>query len=247
MKITALFFIFSMNIFAGPEKYDHLEAFKKAMVSTQGPSEEIVQGANGKTLAKAVYVYNEKKQISEIKFYNNSQMDGRNVFKYDANGLKQEELYDKNNKLVEKLIYSRNKLGQAVEFEVFDGNNVSILKWKFQYDNKGLLSGSRYINNEITEKFVNERSANEIIQRIYVDKNENPGNITVNINNSQIVKRTKVEPAGIHTIDYFYDKQGRIEKMIFSRINDSKTEVEKTHIFNYTMPMAIQPEKLTEK
>jgi uncharacterized protein YcfL len=247
VKIIILSFLFSINLYAGPEKYDHLEAFKKATVSLQGPSEEIVQSSNGQTLARAVYVYNEKKQIVEIKFFTNAVVDGRNAFSYDTNGLKQEELYDKNNKLVEKLVYVRNKLGQVTEFEVFDGSNVSLLKWKFQYDDKGVVSGSRYIKNELTEKFVNERSANRIIQHIYIDNNENPGNITVNINDSQVIKRTKNEPAGVHTIDYFYDKQGRIEKMIFSKIDEAQSKIEKTHIFNYTVPMAVQPVKLTEQ
>jgi|GEM_PF-2313640 len=243
---SILLFLFSINLYAGPEKFDHLEIYKQAKVSLQGPSEEVVQSSDGKTLARAVYLYNEKKQIREIQFFNNASADGKSVFTYDDNGVKQEELFDKNNKLVEKLVYTRNKLGQVVEFEVFDAGNVSVLKWKFQYDQKGVLSGSRYIKNELTEKFINEYSANKIIQRIYVDKDENPGNITVELDNSRVTRRTKTEPAGVHSINYFYDSQGRIEKMIFSKIDETETKVEKTHIFNYTLPMVVEPAELSK-
>jgi len=241
--LTVLFF--QASLYAGPEKYDHLEAFKKATVTEQGPSEEIVQDSKGQTLARAVYKYNEKKQLTEITYYNQGAIDGINVFFYDEHGLKQEELFDKNKKLVEKLVYSRNKSGQVTEFEVFDGNNTPVLKWIFQYDAKGVASGSRYINKELTEKFVNEYSANGIVQRIYVDNHENPGNITVNLNNSRVIKRTKTEPTGVHTIDYFYDNNGRLQKMIFSKIEESQPKVGKTHLFNYSLPMAHQPEKVT--
>jgi len=244
--IISLPFLFLSNLYAGPEKYDHLEAYKRAVVNAQGPAEELVQDAKGKPLAKAVYSYNEKKQIAEIKFYVNSSFDGKNIYIYDESGLKKEELYDRNNKLVEKVVYSKNHLNQVTEFEVFDANNASLLKWKFQYDDKRVASGSRYINNEMTEKFVNEYSSNGLVQHIFVDTKESTGNITVSLSNSLVTKRIKKEPAGVHSIDYFYDKEGRIEKMIFSKLGETEVKVEKTHLFHYTVPYVVQPVKVTE-
>ena len=244
LTITMTFAV--SNLLAGPEKHDHLEAYKKALVEINGPAEELVKDANGNQLAKAIYTYNDKKQIREIKYYNNATLNGRNVFEYDEIGLKQEELFDKNNKLIEKLVYTRNKQNQVTEFEVFDAKNVSIVKWKFQYDGKRVVSGSRYINNEVTEKFINKYNASGMVQQIFVDNSESAGNITVNMENSKVTRRVKKEAIGVHSIDYFYDNQGRIEKMIFSKINDTKTEVEKTHLFNYTLPYMVAPLKVTE-
>jgi len=239
-------FVLYSAAYAGPEKFDHLDAFKNTTVKLDGPSEELVKDNSGKEIARASYKYNEKKQIIEIDFFKDAANDGKNLFIYDEKGLKQEELYDKNNHLVEKVIYVRNNANQVTQFEVFDGNNKSLLLWKFQYNNNRVASGSRYIDNALTERFIYEYSGQSIIQHLYFDDNSIAGSVVTDIKNARVIKRTKKEPAGARKIEYYYDSAGRIEKMIFFSEEESRSKIEKIHLFNYTLPLVFQPIKLTK-
>lgn len=236
-----LFLVITHISYPGPEKFDYLEIYKKATVKKKGPAEEIVEDNTGKKLAKAIYKYNDKNQVVEVLYYKNGKNDGKSLYVYDANGLKQEELYDKTNKLVEKIVYTTNGAGNIIEFEVFDGNNKSVVKWRFQYRNGKVISGSRYIGGELTEKFVNKYDGDSMVQSIFLDNNESAATITENSKNSQVVKRIKKDATGTQSIDYYYDKEGRIVKMIFSREISDQPKVEKTHIFNYSLPYVFNP------
>jgi antitoxin component YwqK of YwqJK toxin-antitoxin module len=122
-------------------------------------------------------------------------------------------------KLVEKILYNRNKAGEVIEFEVFDASNASIVKWKYQYKNGKISSGTRFVDGEASERFSNEYSDKTITQGIFVDNNENAGNVITYLENSKVVKRIKTDYTGVFSIEYKYDAKGRIEK---------------THLFHYS-------------
>jgi antitoxin component YwqK of YwqJK toxin-antitoxin module len=245
--ISVVILVFSISgLMAGPERYDHLEMFKNKEVKEDGPKEEIVQNEKGEQIAKAVYQYNTNKQINQIIFFKNNNADGKNLYIYDENGLKQEELFNSENKLVEKVLYNRNKAGEVIEFEVFDASNVSIVKWKYQYKNGKISSGTRLVDGEASERFSNEYTDKTITQGIFADNNENAGNVIAYLENSKVVKRIKTDYTGVFFIEYKYDTKGRIEKMIFfTQDEKAKPRIEKTHLFHYSLPYNFQPGSLS--
>jgi antitoxin component YwqK of YwqJK toxin-antitoxin module len=232
--LLSIFFI-APGIFAGPEKHDHLQEYKNSVVKQSGPVEEIVLDEAGKVLASAVYYYNKKNQISKIKYLKDGQPDGESVYTYDNSGLSQEELFDNKNKLVEKLNYKYDKLGNVTVFSVIDNEGIELVKWTYQYENKVLTTGNRFVDDTLTESFTRSiQDDGTIVDHIFSAEKEELGRIITKVNHTRVVQREKTDLSGTYIIHYEYDNAGRIIKLIFSESNAKGSKTTKIHEYKYS-------------
>lgn len=237
--LTITTFFLAAPLFAGPEKHDPMGQFKLSKVEEQGPSREVVLDKEGNQVAEAKYIYNEKGQLVESQFISAGNPDGKNEFIYNEKGLASEKLYNKQNKVVEELVYTLDKSGQVTAFVVLDEKGKEIIEWKFEYKEGKLVSGKRFIEKEVTEYFTQEAvSENEIIQHIFADDNETVGFIKITLNDDLVVSRFKNDLTGKYEIKYKYSESGKLMTMEFYSLKEksnleSELVLEKSHRFFY--------------
>lgn len=221
-------------LFAGPEKYDHLGQYKLQNVKKPGPVEEVVTEAQNKTLARASYHYNKKNQIIKVEYFKESGSDGRSLYIYDENGLIEERLVNADGGLVERVLYKHDKKKNITSYSVYDQKNEKLLTWKFKYDKGRLVTGVRFSEKEITERFERVYRGDNIITTLFSSNNEVAGTIKATLKNGQITQRTKKDLTGNYRIEYTYDKKGRLRQMSFFQNRGQGEKKLKTHHFNYT-------------
>ncbi len=236
LTITTFFIV--SPLLAGPEKYDPLEAYKLTEVEKTGPAREVVLDMDGNQIAEAMYTYNEKGQLVESNFLNGNEPDGSHEYLYDEKGLASEKLYNTRKKLVEEVVYTRDKQGRIIRYSVLDDKGKEIIVWKFEYKNDKLVAGKRYVNDEITEYFLQEQlTPSETMQYIYADDDETVGSIKITYRDNRVVSRFKTDLTGTYEIRYLYSEDGNLNAMEFySKTNDemeTEMKLQKTHRFFY--------------
>ena len=233
--LATFFLLFSgvQTLWAGPERYDHLREYKLPQVSHKGPTQEVVAGAGGEQIAKALYFYNKNNQIAKVEYFKGQAPDGRSLYIYDENGLAEERLVNAQDALVERIVYQRNKEQNVVSYTVYDKDNEKILTWKFSYKKGRMVSGVRYSGDQITERFEKVYKNNSVITTLFHADNEAAGIITSIIQNNRVTTRSKNDLTGNYRIEYRYDERGRLTTMTFYQ-NRGRGEVKlKVHQFSY--------------
>ena len=235
-KIIAISSIFfpAFLFASGPEKYDHMRKYKEQSVIQQGPSNEVAFDKKGKKIASATYKYNKNGQLIESLYNKDQKSDGRSEYTYKDNNLKVETLYSKDDKVIEKILYSYNRQNEIRGYSVKDDQGKEVLRWKFNYSRKKLMSGKRVIKRELTEKFtVGYHKNGKIVREIFSSTGEKVGTIFSNWSNHKLIQRTKKDTTGVYKIYYHYNDKQQLVKMTFYNTVHGKLELSKTHKFTY--------------
>jgi len=241
-SMKKLFIILSItlitNIWAGPETFDHLSQYKQSQVKEKGPSEEIVYSGDNNKEAHAVYSYNDKNQLIKASYFLNDKFDGYTEYIYSKENLVEEKLFNNKKNLIEIIKYEYDKKNRIKSYKVSQelNKNTNVIEWTFQYNNDKLISGSRSIDKEITETFVNqnEKDSTNIIQDIFTAEGEKMAFFRYVYQDNILVKKIRNENTGIKRVDYEYDDKNRIIKIFFYEVKSEKERLIKTHVLRYT-------------
>jgi len=245
--ISAIFLMLlaSATTFAGPEKYEPLKVYTEEEVKMTGPKEEVVLDADGVEVAKALYTYNDRKQIVKVEFYKGNTRDGHLEYSYEKNRLAEEHLYNAEGKVIEKVNYKYDKSGNVSSYVVEDGEGNEMLKWVFSWSGKTLRSGARLIEGQITERFTISGNGDLFTQDIYTGANEKAGSIRIDAQNGQVTRRTRNDFTGNFSIVYSYDAKGRIIRMEFYAGNGEQSNLQKSHHYRYQESAVNAPLKVS--
>jgi len=233
--ITIASIFFPVYLFAsGPEKYDHMQIYKNQKVTKSGPSHEIAYDNDGKQIARATYKYNKQGQLIESLYSKENKSDGRSEYTYKKSVLKEETLYSAKDSVIEKVVYSYNKLNNMRMYSVKDGLGKEVLRWSFKYSRKKLTGGKRVINKQLTEKFtVRYHKNGKVVRDIFSSTGEKMGTILAHWSGNKLTNRTKDDTTGVYKIDYRYNNKQQLVEMIFFNTVKGKLELAKTHKFSY--------------
>ena len=112
-----------------------------------------------------------------------------------------------------------------------------VLRWRFRYSGRSLLSGARTIERKITERFRIVVQKSGKAQLIYSATNEQVGTVRYEYKRKQLKARIVTDSTGFKKITYKYDSSGRISEMkFFLRLADGLKLV-KRHELKYSFSL----------
>lgn len=181
IRVLIIFLIFPGFVLGiTPGKWSHIDKYIFEN-NTNGPVKEIVKDTKGKIIYSASYEYDSLGKLIKENYSNaEGKADGSTVFQYKDGKVVREELFDKDNILLETKTFRYDSKGQINLVEVFDKENKLLLKSNIISWNKDFVKSGQtnWANSKEIEVFVltqDEKNPRTLIQNIYnEEKNKSP-------------------------------------------------------------------------
>jgi len=226
------------TLWAGPEIYDPLSAYKQKNQMKSLPLTGAIIEGESKYFAR--YIYKENLLIRVDYLNAKKELTGYSLFAYKNDKLVLETLHDASQTLVEEIqyVYKKDRLEKTL---IHDIKGATRIEWHYQYGKDGeLLSGKRYVDKKVTESFKIERKATGVVQQIFNAQNESVGRVEATEKDGKIVFRHKTDLTGAKSAEYKYDAQNRlIEIVYYEEIKGQKTLVKK-QLFEFSQAQDTQ-------
>lgn len=235
-----LFGLLQLPVFAGPEIFDPLEAWKKPNAPATRPVTETVVAGSIKEIARYRY---ENNLLSRIDYYTLGTNPvtpkeipaGYTLFEYDKNGLVREQLFDGAGNMTEEIRY-QYRAGRLEKSLIHDVRGNARIEWQYSYDKEGVLSGGRrLLAGKSTESFKILKTTGGWTQNIYNAKGELTSKVDSVLENGLLTHRIKSGLTGTKYADYRYnDRKLLIEIIFYDTVRGEKVLVKK-HGFEYSL------------
>lgn len=239
-----LFFLLTAGLFAGPEVFDPLEAWKRPGGPNKKPVLETVIA--GKTTELARYQYSNN-LISRIDYASITKHTtgtteipaGYTLFEYDNGNLAREQLFDADGNMIEEIRY-QYRAGKLDKALIHDIRGKARIEWQYRYDKEGvLIGGRRLLAGKVTESFKLIKTTTGWLQNIYNAKGELTAKVDSYFENGLLTQRVKSGLTGTRYADYRYNAEKSLVEIIYhDTVRGEKTLVKK-HTFTYSLEKAI--------
>jgi hypothetical protein len=239
-----LLLLLNAGIFAGPEVFDPLDAWKRPGGPAKRPILETV--VVGKTTELARYRYNDNllARIDYLSLSENSQGPkeipaGHTLFEYDKGVLTREQLFDAAGNLTEEIRY-QYRAGRLEKMLVHDIRGNAHIEWHYQYDKEGaLIGGKRLLDGKLTESFRLVKTTTGWLQNIYNAKGELTAKVDSYFENGLLRQRVKSGLTGTRYADYRYDANKLLVEIIYHETVRGEKTLVKKHTFTYSLDKTI--------
>ncbi|RHX87775.1 hypothetical protein [Leptospira stimsonii] len=240
IRILFLFLFFPGFLLAvTPGKWSHLDKFVFGN-SLNCPVREVVKNASGKVIYTANYDYDSNgKLIKESYLNEEGKPDGSTQFQYKDGKVVREELFNKENLLIETKTFRYNPKGSIDLIEVFDKEGKLLIKsninsWEKEFARSGQTSWSESKEVETFSLIQDEKNPKLLTQNIYNEEKkqiastkyeyDEKGNLLTRIN-------TQGEQERKNQLNY--DSNRRLTSFTFHVKQNNKWELLKTHELFY--------------
>jgi len=238
-----LFFSINAGIFAGPEIFDPLEAWKRPGGPAKRPISETVVAGNITERARYQYSNNlisriDYASITESATGARETPAGYTLFEYDNGNLVREQLFDAAGNLTEEIRY-QYRAGKLDKALIHDIRGNARIEWHYQYNKEGVLAGGkRLLAGKTTESFRIIKTTTGWLQNIYNAKGELTAKVDSYFENGLLTQRVKSGLTGTRYADYRYNAEKSLVEIIFhDTVRGEKTLVKK-HTFTYSLEKA---------
>lgn len=228
----------NFGLFAGPEIFDPLEAWKRPGGPTKRPITETVIAGNIKELARYQYKENLLSRVDYVAFDSKEQKEipaGHSLFEYEKGLLVREQLFDAAGNMTEEIRYQYRD-GKLDKSLIHDIKGNARIEWHYVYDKEGILSGGkRLLAGKPTESFKMVKTTTGWLQNIYNAKGELTAKVDLYYQDGLLVKRVKTGLTGTRYADYRYNAEKLLVEIIYhDTIRGEKTLIKK-HTFSYSL------------
>ncbi len=230
----------SAALFAGPEVFDPLDAWKRPGGPAKRPVTETVVA--GKSIERARYHYTDN-LISRIDYMSVDERAtgpkeipaGYTLFEYDKGILAREQLFDAAGNMTEEIRYLY-RAGRLDKTLIHDIRGNARIEWHYQYDKEGVLTGGkRLLAGKPTESFKLVKTTTGWLQNIYNAKGELTAKVDSYFENGLLTQRIKSGLTGTRYADYRYNPDKTLAEIIYhDTVRGEKTLVKK-HTFSYSL------------
>jgi hypothetical protein len=235
-----LLLLLNAGLFAGPEVFDPLEAWKRPGGPDKRPVSETVVA--GKTTELARYQYSNN-LLSRIDYLSLNERAtgpkeipaGYTLFEYDKGLLTREQLFDAAGNMTEEIRY-QYRAGKLDKTLIHDIRGNARIEWQYQYDKEGVLAGGkRLLAGKPTESFKLVKTTTGWLQNIYNAKGELTAKVDSYYENGLLTQRVKSGLTGTRYADYRYNGEKLLVEIVYhDTVRGEKTLVKK-HTFSYSL------------
>ncbi|MBM9576770.1 hypothetical protein JWG45_06340 [Leptospira sp. 201903070] len=173
IRVIFLFLFFpSLLLAVTPGKWSHIDKYVFGNAQN-GPIREVVKNPAGKIIYSASYEYDTNGKLIKESYQNaEGKTDGFTQFQYKGGKVVKEELFNKENLLVETKTFRYNPKGQIDLIEVFDRENKPLLRsnvtaWEKEFAKTGNTNWSDSKEIETFTLVKDEKNPKIWIQNIY--------------------------------------------------------------------------------
>nr|WP_080634562.1 hypothetical protein [Leptospira weilii] len=240
LKLVLIFLVFPKIIFGvTPGKWSHIDKYVFGN-NLNGPLKEIVKNTSGKVVYTATYEYDSSgKLIKEIYLDADGKSDGFTVFQYKDGKVVREELFDKNNSLLETKTFRYNPKGRIDLVEVFDKEKKLLLKsnitsWDKDFVKSGQTSwpGSKEV--EIFNLIQDEKNPKALIQNIYNEEKKQIASTKFEYDEQgKLLSRINIQGEQERKNQLIYGSDNQLQSFTFHVKQNNKWELQKTHELIY--------------
>lgn len=240
LRLALIFLVFPKIILGvTPGKWSHIDKYVFGN-NLNGPVKEIVKNNSGKVVYTATYEYNSSgKLIKETYLNAEGNSDGSTVFQYKDGKVVREELFDKNNFLLETKTFRYNPKGQIDLVEVFDKENKLLLKsnitsWNKDFVKSGQTSWPDSKEVETFHLIQDEKNPRTLIQNIYNEEKKQIASTKFEYDEQgKLLTRINVQGEQERKNQLSYRSDNQLQSFTFHVKQNNKWELQKTHELIY--------------
>ncbi|AOP35800.1 hypothetical protein A0128_19320 [Leptospira tipperaryensis] len=240
IRVIFVFLIFPSLLFAvTPGKWSHIDKYVFGN-NQNGPVKEIVKNASGKVIYTANYEYDSNgKLIKESYLNEEGKNDGSTQFQYKEGKVVREELFNKDNLLVETKTFRYNPKGQIDLIEVFDRENKLLLKsniaaWEKEFAKTGHTNWSDSKEVETFALIQDEKNPKILIQNIYNEEKKQIASTKFEYDEKgNLLSRINIQGEQERKNQLSYGLNNRLTSFTFHVKQNNKWELLKTHELIY--------------
>ncbi|AVQ13665.1 Uncharacterized protein XB16_3379 [Leptospira santarosai] len=240
IRVLLFFLLFPGMIFGvTPGKWSHIDKYIFEN-NTNGPVKEIVKDTKGKIIYSASYEYDSFGKLIKENYSNaEGKADGSTVFQYKDGKVVREELFDKDNILLETKTFRYDSKGQINLVEVFDKENKLLLKSNIISWNKDFVKSGQtnWANSKEIEVFVltqDEKNPRTLIQNIYNEEKKQIAFTKFEYDEKgKLLTRTNVQGEQERKNQLNYGSNSQLQSFTFHVKQNNKWELQKTHELVY--------------
>lgn len=242
---TLAFVVFCQSsLFAGPEIFDPLEAWKKAGAPAKHPVTETVVSGKATEFARFRYendllVRIDYSVLGQGSATTREMPAGYTVFEYEKGLLAREKSFSAAETITEEIRYVYRK-GRLEKSMIHDMESNTRIEWIYLYDKEGVLSGGkRLIAGKTTESFKLVKTSTGLLQNIYNARGELTAKVNSFIDNGLLTQRVKSGLTGTRYAVYQYNNDRTLAKITFHDTVRGEKILVKTHTFGYSLDKII--------
>ncbi|AXR59985.1 hypothetical protein [Leptospira mayottensis] len=240
IRISFFLLFFPGILFAiTPGKWSHIDKYIFGN-NINGPVKEIVKNTKGQVVYTATYEYDTSgKLIKETYLDADGKADGSTVFRYRDGKVVREELFDKENVLLETKTFRYNPKGQIDLVEVFDRENKLLLKSNITSWNKDFVKSGQtnWSDSKEMEKFTlvqDTKNPRMLIQNIYNEEKKQIASTKFEYDEKgNLLTRTNIQGEQERKNQLSYGSNNRLQSFTFHVKQNNKWELQKTHELIY--------------
>ncbi|MDI7221019.1 hypothetical protein QMM98_06505 [Leptospira santarosai] len=240
IRVLIIFLIFPGFVLGiTPGKWSHIDKYIFEN-NTNGPVKEIVKDTKGKIIYSASYEYDSLGKLIKENYSNaEGKADGSTVFQYKDGKVVREELFDKDNILLETKTFRYDSKGQINLVEVFDKENKLLLKSNIISWNKDFVKSGQtnWANSKEIEMFVltqDEKNPRTLIQNIYNEEKKQIAFTKFEYDEKgKLLIRTNIQGEQERKNQLNYGSNSQLQSFTFHVKQNNKWELQKTHELVY--------------
>lgn len=237
--------IFLVLVFPGivfgvtPGKWSHIDKYVLGN-NPNGPIKEMVKNANGKVIYTANYEYDSSgKLIKESYIGEDGKSDGATRFQYKDGKVVKEELFNKEDILIETKTFRYNPKVQIDLVEVFDKNNKLLLKssvnvWEKEFAKSGQTNWSDSKEVETFTLAQDEKNPKIFVQNIYNEEKKQIASTKFEYDEKgKLLTRINIQGEQERKNQLTYGSNNQLVRFTFHVKQNNKWELQKTHELIY--------------
>lgn len=240
IRVILVFLLFPGFLSAvTPGKWSHIDKYVFGN-NQNGPIREVVKNASGKVIYTANYEYDSSGKLIKESYTNEEgKPDGSTQFQYKEGKVVREELFNKDNLLLETKTFRYNPKGQIDLIEVFDKENKPLLKsnitaWANEFAKSGHTNWSDSKEVETFTLVQDEKNPKVLIQNIYNEEKKQIASTKFEYDEKgNLLSRINIQGEQERKNHLHYGPNAQLTSFTFHVKQNNKWELLKTHELFY--------------